>query len=108
MIKIEDNTVYLTRGDTLLANVEMTRPDGTEYIPQEGDAIRFAMKRSFKSGNVILRKDINIYGLMLIIDPADTSNLDFGHYVYDIQLTRPDGTVDTFISGDLYLTPEVD
>ena len=29
-------------------------------------------------------------------------------YVYDIQLTTVTGTVDTFLSGGLYLTEEVD
>ena len=39
----------------------------------------------------------------------DTKNLDFGTYVYDLQITFADGTVDTFISKSiLKLEEEVD
>jgi uncharacterized membrane protein YkoI len=36
--------------------------------------------------------------MILTIEPEDTQDLDFGTYVYDIQITLADGTVDTFIA----------
>ena len=36
--------------------------------------------------------------MLLEIAPEDTEPLPFGRYVYDIELTTADGTVDTFIS----------
>ena len=32
-----------------------------------------------------------------VIEPEDTSGLDFGNYVYDVELTLADGTVNTII-----------
>lgn len=46
--------------------------------------------------------------MKLILDPADTKPLSFGKYVYDIQLTKSTGEVDTFITkGTMKLTEEV-
>lgn len=54
-------------------------------------------------------KDIPIDTMKLVLDPADTKNLSFGKYVYDVQLTKSTGEVDTFITkGMLKLTEEVD
>ena len=54
-------------------------------------------------------KDIPIDTMKLILDSADTKMLPFGKYVYDIQLTKATGEVDTFITkGTMKLTEEVD
>ena len=97
----------MTRGDTLRANVNITR-DGEPYVPEEGDSIRFAVKRDYKDTALLILKNISIGTLVLKVDPEDTKPLDFGKYVYDIQMTFADGSVDTFISGKLVLTPEVE
>ena len=47
--------------------------------------------------------------MILTLDPSDTKRLEFGSYVYDIQLTRSTGEVDTFVTkGTLNLTEEVE
>ena len=54
-------------------------------------------------------KDIPIDTMKLILEPADTKTLVFGKYVYDIQLTKATGEVDTFITkGSMKVTEEVD
>lgn len=54
-------------------------------------------------------KDIPIDTMKLILEPGDTKALDFGKYVYDIQLTKVTGEVDTFITkGSMKITEEVD
>ena len=54
-------------------------------------------------------KDIPIDTLTLTLLPEDTKDLSFGKYVYDIQLTKADGTVDTFITkATIKITEEVD
>lgn len=54
-------------------------------------------------------KDIPIDTMMLTLEPQDTADLNFGKYVYDIQLTKANGKVDTFISkAILKLSEEVD
>lgn len=57
----------------------------------------------------LLVKDIPIDTMRLTLNPEDTKDFDFGKYVYDIQLTKEDGTVDTFITKTtIKITEEVD
>ena len=107
---ISGTTITLTRGDTLRLKVDIVERDGiTPYRPVEGDKIRFAMKSNYNDPKPILVKDIFTDTLELVLEPEDTKALEFGKYVYDIQLTRADGQVDTFITkSTLKLTEEVD
>lgn len=95
---ITGTTITLTRGDTFEALVSATKKDGTPYIPVEGDVIRFAMKENYDDARPLLVKEIPIDTMMLMLEPSDTADLNFGKYVYDIQLTKANGKVDTFIT----------
>lgn len=107
--KVRNNTIYLTRGDTFRATISIFNPDGTSYTPIEGDSIRFAMKENVDDEECLINRDIPIDTMMLVIYPEDTKELDYGNYVYDIQLTKADGDVDTFITASkLKLTYEVE
>ena len=106
---ITGTTITLTRGDTFEALVFATRKDGAQYIPEEGDSIRFAMKENYDDPRPLLVKEIPIDTMMLTLEPEDTADLNFGKYVYDIQLTRANGKVDTFITKATFkLSEEVD
>lgn len=115
MYRFDGNTIYLTRGDTLRASLSIKQND-SDYTPQAGDSIRFALKRSdmkhdrsgFIDSKPLILKDIPIDTMVLRLDSKDTKDLKFGVYVYDIQITMGDGTVDTFITDKIYITPEVD
>lgn len=105
---VKDTTITLTRGDTFIATINICNPDGSPYIPVTGDKVRFAMKNNYKETEPVLVKDIPIDTLILTIEPDDTKNLTFGKFVYDIQLTKNTGEVDTFITkATLQLTEEV-
>ena len=107
--KVKNNTIYLTRGDTFKAQVVINNPDGTVYTPVEGDTVRFALKGYIDETVCLIYKDIPIDTMLLVIDPEDTKGLEFGSYVYDIQLTKANGDVDTFITASKFkLTAEVD
>ena len=106
---VQGTTITLTRGDTFIALISITQSDGNPYVPNEGDSVRFAMKRGYEDEEPLLVKDIPIVTMKLILDSADTKMLPFGKYVYDIQLTKATGEVDTFITkGTMKLTEEVD
>lgn len=98
--------ISLVRGDTLRLQVEILINDEV-YTPQSGDKVRFAMKQSYTSSRVLINKDIPIDSLILHLEPEDTKKCSFGNYVYDIEITFANGDVDTFISGQLELSPEV-
>ena len=106
-IKIQGNKIHLTRGDTLRVTVNITQ-DGEPYVPVEGDSVRFALKRDFDDKDPLVIRNIPTDTLKLILVPEDTKPLDFGKYWYDVELTKNDGTVDTFIGPErFYITEEV-
>ncbi len=106
---IANNTaITMTRGDTLLVNVDIIDEDGNIFMPVEGSNVRFAMKEKIDDLTPVLTKDIPIDTMTLRLDVDDTKRLAFGRYIYDIQLTTPEGDVDTFIAkATLRLTEEV-
>lgn len=105
---VSGTTITLTRGDTFSALITITDSDSNPYIPVSGDTVRFAMKSTYGDAEPLLMKDIPIDTLKLVIEPEDTKSLKFGAYVYDIQLTKVTGEVDTFIPmGKLKITEEV-
>ena len=115
MYKIEDLTITLTRGDSFYTQIGMKTEDGQPYVPQEGDSVRFVMKHpkivngEYADTDPVMEKTIPTDTLILTIAPADTSELAFGRYVYDIEITFANGDVDTFINNEsFFIEPEVD
>lgn len=123
-VEITDNAIKMTRGDTLRCRVTpytLIRDEHGEvigkedYTPVEGDVIRFAVKhtdmksgKQYKDEQPIILKTVPNNTLLLELEPIDTKSLDFGTYVYDMEITYNDGSVYTFIdTKDFVLTPEV-
>ncbi len=106
-IKVQGNRISLTRGDSMHVTVSILQ-NGEPYIPQEGDSIRFALKKDFDDEEPLVYRNIPIDTLQLILLPEDTKPLEFGKYWYDVELTKADGTVDTFIGPERFnITEEV-
>ena len=111
MMKLNGNTIYLTKGDTLDLQVSILDQEGEEYIPDPEDRIRFALKKKYSDPDPLLVVPISNETLQLRIesDQTDTLQASKTPYVYDIQLTMADGTVDTFIDRQkFYVTEEVE
>ena len=111
MVSIKGSTITITKGDTLDLKVEITCLDGSSYRPKAGDVIRFALKQRYSDRKPLLVKVIPNATLNLRLESEETKLLKAGGspYVYDIQITMEDGTVDTFIDrGRLTVTEEVD
>lgn len=107
-LNISGTTIQLTRGDSLKLVVTPINSDGSDYEPEQGDTIRFAMKKSYNDQEPLIEKDIPIDTFLLSLGPSDTKSLKFGEYVYDVQLTHANGDVDTYISeGTFVITKEV-
>ena len=110
MVSIEDNIITITRGDTLETEIRIEQESGKDFLPSEGDKIRFALKSAYSDIEPIIVKDISTEDMILHLDAVDTKKLPARRkpYVYDVQLTTPDGWVSTVIAcGQFYVTEEV-
>lgn len=109
MTTISGNKITITKGDTLVLKINMYQ-DNEEYDVQDGDVIRFALKKAYSDDECIILKEIPHETMTLVVDSAEMKKLDVVRegYVYDVQLTDQYGIVDTFISGKLYTTEEVE
>lgn len=89
----------MVRGDTGAFSVK-PKIKG-ENVLQEGDHLYFTL-RKLKDKEIILQKDVDTFeeGVAeIVIETADTTNLEIGNYLYDLVMVRSDGTVDSLIPG---------
>lgn len=111
MLQIDNQqNITLTHGDSLALTVALTK-DGETYTPEEGDVIRFALSIGYvgdQGYKLILTKDIPADTLTFTLTAGETEALALRKYVYDIQITHGDGTVDTVILGRLTITGEAE
>lgn len=105
MFEIDEKTnqIRLVRGDTLLTDVAIATVSDDTYIPDPNDKLFFAMKKNFGDAYPLLVKQIPTDSLVLKLDPADTKQLPFGTYVYDIEVQLADGYVDTIVNGAKFI-----
>lgn len=107
-VTVVKNNIIMTRGDTLKIKINITDSAGEPYTPVEGDTIRFAAKKEYSDESPCILKDIPYDTCILHLEPADTKELEQPcDYLYDIEITLNDGTVDTFINGKLKIKEEV-
>lgn len=108
MVDISGSKITITKGDTLDATLEIFTGDGTPYEVQEGDLIRFALKRKYSLRKPLIKKEIPTDTMRLVLESHETKKLRaaWAPYVYDIQLTTADGFVDTFIDRGRFLVTE--
>ena len=107
MYSITGTNITLTRGDSFYCQITMKEGEQT-YTPGEGDVVRFALKKSYSDMATLIKKELDNSTLLLYIAPDDTKEMAYGEYVYDIELTKSNGDVDTFIKGRFRLTEEVE
>ena len=104
--------ISMTRGDSeslTVACYEKTDGGARVFLPlEDGDTVYFTVREDPES-EIVLHKAITAFAdgrAVIAIDPEDTGPLDFGDYVYDVQLTRSDGTVTTLIEPSRFRLKE--
>lgn len=102
-----DANIKITRGDTGVIAINLKNKDGTEYVMQTGDVLVITVKRSTYVSDVLFQKAFGS-SMQAKIEPADTANLSYGTYWYDVQLTTAGGDVFTVVvPHKLEVMPEV-
>ena len=83
--------LIIVRGTTKTMTVRVTNEDGSIYILQNNEILRFGVKKQPGDSAYLFSKEMSsdsysdgVY--QFIINPADTENLDFGCYYYDVGL----------------------
>jgi len=107
MLKINrDKSIELTRGDSAKIILSVTKDDGSDYNIN-GDTVRFSVKRSVDSSDMVFQKSMTT-GCIINILPEDTASLAYGEYVYDVELTTTSGDVCTVVPPSKFsILPEV-
>ena len=110
MVTVVNNTITLVCGDTVEIPVTIRLRNGEEYIPSEGDVIRFALKDKYDDNTpVLIRKVLPNDTLILRLESCETKEIMARKkpYVYDVELTTANGYVDTVVRGIVNVLEEV-
>lgn len=107
MFNIEGNTVHITRGDIGCIDIKCKAPDGTDYLFQADDVIRFKVMERRNTDQVKLQKDVIVEEatdtVSIILDGKDTKIDELINkpttYWYEVEL-NPDTIPQTIIGYD--------
>ena len=102
------------RGDTQICKFKIKDKNGQEISLSNTDKLFFTVKKNSKSTDVAFQKTLS-NGIELksdgyyyvTINSDDTAELNYGDYVYDIELKTTEGIVKTLTLGTIILTDEV-
>lgn len=86
MLVVSANRIQLTRGDTMILELSLTDENGNEYTPVDSDRIYFRVKRNATAKEILIEKEIPFDTCILQLNEADTKDLKFGTYYYEIEL----------------------
>lgn len=102
--------ITMPRGDIHSISFSVTSGEST-YT--DFDEIYFTVKESFTNKKILFQKKLSDGGIISTnteyrfrIEPEDTNNLDYGDYVFDIELVQGNIIKQTSV-GKLTITEEV-
>lgn len=95
MLTIESSTISITRGDTGYIHLNLTK-DNEAYPYEDGDMITMSVKKNDTDEEYAFQKEVPA-GQVIILQPADTKTMEYGEYVYDIQLNTTLGEIFTVV-----------
>ena len=83
MIKIDGRHITITRGDCEPFTITLTGED----VPADGEKVLFSVKKTSSSADPVLEKELTVQEQRLVVQimNADTKNLAFGDYEWDIR-----------------------
>ena len=101
----KNDTIHLTRGDTarLTVDLDIEFEDGTKqpYSVQNDDVLTLSVKKRKKDFKPCIEKVVK-GSADFHIKPEDTADLDFGSYVYDVEIRTAEGDVYTVIENKTF------
>lgn len=107
------NRIILTRGDSAELVLTITNPQtGEPFVPGDDDEVYFTVKKSIRDKTPVIQKTLD-HGIVrhedsisILLDPADTADLSYGIYKYDVELVTASGYTDTVVPPGLFIITE--
>ena len=92
MFKIENDTIYITRGDDAALEVTAYLDDEQteEYVLQEGDKFILSVRKIASAGSTLVFSVESTTG-RIVLSHEDTADKEVGKYSADIQLNTASG-----------------
>lgn len=90
MFWIEDDVVYITRGDDAALDVSIRTENGGTYTMQEGDLLTMTVRKRPDDDDEVVFTTHSATG-RLLISHVDTASAEPGAYSADVQLTMASG-----------------
>lgn len=108
MFNINENEIYLSRGDSAVIGVDIVDEEGDPYVIRQGEVVKFSLKKTTDQCRVIFDKTFELDNeeYVITLEQDDTIGLSFGDYAYDVTLITEDG-VYTIIEPHLFKVMEV-
>ena len=92
VLRAQTNRLLVTKADSASFPLTINYLDGTNFIPDpaKGEKVTFTVRKGPKSEEypVIMQKDIP--GTRIDFEPADTREMDYGSYFFDIEAVWTD------------------
>ena len=95
-MKIKNGNIYIKRGEGCTMKV-CVKVNGEPYKMQFADRIQLLVKRSMLDSEKSIIERTSIGSDVIRIKSADTANLVWGKYRYEVRLIKSDGDVHILI-----------
>jgi len=104
------SNLVVDQGTTFSSIITVTDQNGVP-LNLTNYTVKSQFRKSYQS-SVYVSFTASIYDalngkIQLKLNPSDTISVDAGRYLYDIQLTDPNGAVTRALEGLVILTPEI-
>lgn len=93
----------------MILELALNDESGEVYEPTETDKIYFRVKRNATAKDILIEKEIPYDTMLLQLNEADTKNLKFGVYYYEIELvTETDYHFTAIANTEFEITEELE
>lgn len=100
MLIITRNRISLTRGDTAVLQIALRNSRNETYHIRDGDELVFTLKKTTHTNEILISK--SAVEMTVKLFPEDTKNMDYGLYIYDIQLKKESGEICTVVPPSVF------
>jgi len=104
------SNLVIDQGTTFSSIISLTQQDGTP-MNLTGYTVKSQFRKSYQSSSATSFTasvyDATAGKIRLQLNPTDTSSVQAGRYLYDIELTSSSGDKSRALEGLVILTPEI-